>query len=167
MIHVEFNLSPTILMPSIERSIVRKLVVFPFPSGLILAWPVLNSWWPSVSSLTTPIVTHVKGYRSPISAPMTPIASVSTRIRRMSSVTRIIAFQLMILISRLTVDCFYKSAVFDIILYIILTTSTTFSSVELIFIDWKDLRMNDVTFNTRLRDIKTGNIITDNILSPY
>lgn len=154
-------------MPSIERPIVRKLVVFPFPSSLILAWPVLNSWWPSVSSLTTPIVTHVKGYRSPISAPMTPIASVSTRIKQMSSVTRIIALQLMILISRLTVDCFYKSTVFDIILYIILTTSTTFSSVELIFIDWKDLRMNDVTFNTRLRDIKTDNIIADNILSPY
>lgn len=81
------------------------------------------------------IVTHVKGYRPPISAPMTPIASASTRIRRMSSVTRIIALQLMILISRLIVDCFYNSAIFDIILYMILTTSTTFSGVELVVID--------------------------------
>lgn len=106
------------------------------------------------------IVTHVKGYRSPISAPMTPIASVSTRIRRMSSVTRIITLQLMILISRLIVGCFYSSAVFDIILYMILTTSTTFSGVELIVIDWKDLRMNDMTFNIQLRDIKTDNIFS-------
>lgn len=158
---MEFNLAPTILMSSIERPSYRAEI-----SGIpISKWSHLGvasiefMMAISIESYDS-IVTHVKGYRSPISALVTPIASVSTCIRWMSSVARIIALQLIILISILAVGCFYNSAVFDIILYMILTTSTTLSSVKLIFIDWKELRTNDVTFSIQLRDIKTDNIFS-------